>query len=169
MIGLTRSWLRRMRRRPKGRHGECGFTLVEILVVITIIGLIMGLVGPRVLNYLGESKVKAAKIQIESFASALDLFYLVCRLLLEKKKRFVEKSKTEAGCLYYGFTFNGDVVCCREGYKDADAALAHLQNVGALLGEFGKITEILRLELHGPESELAKLRGPLADLKPQYF
>ncbi len=56
--------------------GEDGFTLVEMLVVITIIGLIMGLVGPRVLNYLSESKVKAAHIQIESFASALDLFYL---------------------------------------------------------------------------------------------
>jgi general secretion pathway protein G len=55
---------------------ESGFTLVEVLVVITIIGLVMGLVGPRVLNYLAESKVKAAKIQIESFASALDLFYL---------------------------------------------------------------------------------------------
>jgi general secretion pathway protein G len=55
---------------------ESGFTLVEILVVITIIGLIMGLVGPRVLGYLGQSKVKAAQIQIESFASALDLFYL---------------------------------------------------------------------------------------------
>jgi general secretion pathway protein G len=53
-----------------------GFTLVEILVVITIIGLIMGLVGPRVLNYLSESKVKAAAIQIQSFSSALDLFYL---------------------------------------------------------------------------------------------
>jgi len=53
-----------------------GFTLVEILVVITIIGLIMGLVGPRVLNYLSESKVKAAAIQMQSFSSALDLFYL---------------------------------------------------------------------------------------------
>jgi|SRR5437764_5785874 len=66
-------------RRPrprKRRAGERGFTLVEILVVITIIGLIMGLVGPRVLNYLTESKAKAAKIQIESFASSLDLFFL---------------------------------------------------------------------------------------------
>jgi general secretion pathway protein G len=53
-----------------------GFTLVEMLVVITIIGLIMGLIGPRVLNYLSESKVKAAKIQLQSFGSALDLFYL---------------------------------------------------------------------------------------------
>jgi general secretion pathway protein G len=58
------------------RRGERGYTLVEILVVITIIGLLMALVGPRVLNYLTESKVKTARIQIQSFASALDLFYL---------------------------------------------------------------------------------------------
>jgi general secretion pathway protein G len=58
------------------RNGEGGFTLIEILVVITIIGLIMALVGPRVLSYLSDSKVKAARIQIESFTSALDLFYL---------------------------------------------------------------------------------------------
>ncbi len=62
--------------RSRRREGELGFTLVEMLVVITIIGLIMALVGPRVLGYLGESKVKAARIQIESFSSALDLFYL---------------------------------------------------------------------------------------------
>jgi general secretion pathway protein G len=62
--------------RARRRQSERGYTLVEILVVITIIGLIMALVGPRVLNYLTESKVKTARIQIQSFASALDLFYL---------------------------------------------------------------------------------------------
>jgi general secretion pathway protein G len=62
--------------RAKARHGEQGFTLVEMLVVIAIIGLIMGLIGPRVLNYLSESKVKAAKIQMQSFSSSLDLFNL---------------------------------------------------------------------------------------------
>ncbi len=60
----------------RSRSEEAGFTLVEMLVVITIIGLIMALVAPRVLGYLSESKAKAAKIQIESFGSALDLFYL---------------------------------------------------------------------------------------------
>jgi len=64
------------RAREDARQGERGFTLVEMLVVITIIGLIMGLIGPRVLNYLSESKVKAAKIQMQSFSSALDLFNL---------------------------------------------------------------------------------------------
>jgi general secretion pathway protein G len=64
------------KRERRQRVGEAGFTLVEMLVVITIIGLIMGLIGPRVLNYLNESKVKAAKIQMQSFSGALDLFYL---------------------------------------------------------------------------------------------
>src|SRR6476620_9804706 len=66
--------LERLKKRTQ--RGEGGFTLVEILVVIAIIALIMSLVGPRVLNYLAESKVKTAKIQIQSFSSALDLFNL---------------------------------------------------------------------------------------------
>jgi general secretion pathway protein G len=57
-------------------HLNAGFTLVEMLVVLTIIALVLGLVGPRVLNYLGESRTKTAKLQIESFGSSLDLFYL---------------------------------------------------------------------------------------------
>ena len=71
-------WFSVLRAQDGGRQSEDqqGFTLVEMLVVITIIGLIMGLIGPRVLNYLSESKVKAAKIQLQSFGSALDLFYL---------------------------------------------------------------------------------------------
>jgi hypothetical protein len=44
-----------------------------------------------------------------------------------------------------------------------------LKNVGLLLEEALKISEITRLEIHGPEEEIAKLREPLAGLKPQFF
>ncbi|MCC2103888.1 MAG: type II secretion system major pseudopilin GspG [Hyphomicrobiales bacterium] len=65
----------------KGQRGftfrrRSGFTLVEVLVVLAIIGMVMGLAGPRVLNYLSDSKVKAARLQMENISSALDLFYL---------------------------------------------------------------------------------------------
>jgi quinol monooxygenase YgiN len=84
-------------------------------------------------------------------------------------ERLVEKTRSEPGCLYYGWSFNGDEAYCREGYHDADAALAHAQNVRDLLPELLKFSELTRFEVHGPESELAKLRGPLADRRPQYF
>jgi len=64
------------RKRRVVRHAERGFTLVEILVVITIIALIMSISGPRVLAFLSESKVKTAKIQIESLTAALDIYFL---------------------------------------------------------------------------------------------
>jgi quinol monooxygenase YgiN len=83
--------------------------------------------------------------------------------------RFVERTRKEPGCVHYAFSFNGDVAHCREGYDDAQAVLAHLDNVGALLQEALKIATITRLEVHGPAAELDKLRGPLAGLKPQWF
>ena len=92
----------------------------------------------------------------------LDAFKKLC-------DQFVAKANEEPKCLYYGFCFDGDQVHCREGYADAEGILAHLQNVGALLDEAFKIAELTRLEIHGPEEELAKLREPLAHLKPQYF
>lgn len=84
-------------------------------------------------------------------------------------EQFVEKTKAEPKCLYYGFCFFGDQVHCREGYQDAEGLLAHLDNVGALLQQALKIAELTRLEIHGPETELSKLRGPLVSLNPQFF
>ena len=87
----------------------------------------------------------------------------------EMCEQFVEKTSTEPKCLFYGFSFDGDTAHCREGYEDSEGVLAHLENVGTLLQEALKIAELIRLEIHGPEEELAKLREPLADLQPQFF
>jgi len=84
-------------------------------------------------------------------------------------ERFVEKTGKESKCLYYGFSFDGDQAHCREGYECAEGVLEHIDNVSELLEESLEIAEFIRLEIHGPEQELAKLRGPLADLKPQFF
>lgn len=82
---------------------------------------------------------------------------------------FVERTATEPGCIFYGFTMRGDELFCQEAYEDADAALAHLANVGELLGELLKIADLTRLEIHGPAAELRKLEGPTAQLKPLLF
>jgi len=54
--------------------GQAGFTLVELLVVLVILVLLASLVAPRVVGYLGSSRTKAAKVQIESLSTALELF-----------------------------------------------------------------------------------------------
>ena len=84
-------------------------------------------------------------------------------------EEFVRLTDNESKCLYYGFCFDGDEAHCREGYADAEGLLAHLENVGAVLAEALTISDLTRLEIHGPESELAKLREPLAELNPQFF
>ena len=82
---------------------------------------------------------------------------------------FMERTANEPGCLYYGFSLDGDEVHCREGYEDADALLAHLDNIGDLFEQALTMADITRLEVHGPAAELDKLRGPLEGLSPQFF
>jgi quinol monooxygenase YgiN len=84
-------------------------------------------------------------------------------------ERFVAKSSTEPRCLYYGFSFDGDEVHCREGYVDAEGAMHHLENVGALFNEALTLADVARLEIHGPAAELEKLRPTLDPFQPRYF
>jgi general secretion pathway protein G len=50
--------------------------LIELLALLVRLGLITGLVGPRITKHLGESKTKTARVQIEELAAALDLVKL---------------------------------------------------------------------------------------------
>jgi general secretion pathway protein G len=58
------------------RRGEGGFTLIELLVVIVILGLVVGLVGPRLWGSVGKSKLATTKAQIELFGAGLDQYRL---------------------------------------------------------------------------------------------
>ncbi|MBE7244699.1 MAG: type II secretion system major pseudopilin GspG [Actinomycetospora chiangmaiensis] len=56
--------------------GQDGFSLVELLVVLAIIGMIASLVTPQVLGYLGRAKGETARIQVKNIAQAVELYYL---------------------------------------------------------------------------------------------
>ena len=55
---------------------QSGFTLLELLVVLGIIAMLAGIVGPQVMKHMGESKTKAAKVQIEDLSATIDMYKL---------------------------------------------------------------------------------------------
>ena len=87
----------------------------------------------------------------------------------ELTQRFIERTQTESKVLYYGFSYDGDDIHCREAYVGAEGLLEHLQNVGELITESALSADIVRLEVHGNADELAKLREPLKDMPIQWF
>lgn len=56
--------------------GEAGFTLLELLVVLAIMGLLAAIVGPQVIKYLGSSRSQTAKVQVKNVTAALELYRL---------------------------------------------------------------------------------------------
>ena len=60
----------------ESRRAGFGFTLIELLVVLVILGLLAGIVGPQVMKYVGSSKTKTARLQIEDLSASLDMYRL---------------------------------------------------------------------------------------------
>lgn len=111
-------------------------------------------------------------IHPENVASIHPYFRVKSGKMAEAKsllRQLVDRTSAETANLYYDFTINGDVVFCREAYAGADGLLRHIENVGPLLGEFLKIADVVRVELHGSRPDLEKLKGPLANLNPECF
>ncbi|MCH2242416.1 MAG: type II secretion system major pseudopilin GspG [Aquabacterium sp.] len=63
--------------RPAARRWRArGFTLLELLVTLVIVGLLAGIVGPNVFKQMGKSEVKAARAQMDGLQKALDQYRL---------------------------------------------------------------------------------------------
>lgn len=67
---------RKHRRTQERQVRDQGFTLIEMLVVLGIMGMVMALVAPQVIQYLGRAKTDAARAEIHNLGLALDLFRL---------------------------------------------------------------------------------------------
>jgi len=76
-------------------------------------------------------------------------------------KDFQNLTKQEQKVKYYGFCLNGSKAICREGYDCAEGFLEHLQNVDIPLKAALEVADVTRVEVHGPASEVDKLREPL--------
>lgn len=62
--------------KPKNLNFQCGFTLIELMVVIVILGILAGLIVPRIMGRPEEAKQLKAKLQIESLETSLKLYRL---------------------------------------------------------------------------------------------
>ena len=83
--------------------------------------------------------------------------------------KLVAKTATEELVIQYDFTIHGNEIFCRESYVEAEGLLAHVENVGEVFEELLQFVDVTRLEVHGPEDELEKLKPSLAHLDPTWF
>ena len=85
-------------------------------------------------------------------------------------EKFYELTKTEPGMVFYGFSFTNDGQAhCREAYKSGAALLSHLENVDTPLKAALAISDLTRLEFHGPASEVEVVREALTPLGCVFF
>lgn len=78
LAGFPRRARRVSTRGSRGSHSTAGFSLVEILVAVVIIGILVAVVAPRLINRIGDAKTGAARSQIASLVTALNTYRIDC-------------------------------------------------------------------------------------------
>src|SRR5689334_3583666 len=61
-------------------RNESGFSLIEIMIVVMIMGILIGLVGPKVMSSFSRAKVDTTKVQMKQIATTLKNYRLDCNL-----------------------------------------------------------------------------------------
>merc|ERR1712072_76394 len=86
-------------------------------------------------------------------------------------KECVELTKTEDGCVFYGWTIKGDKLFCREAYVDGPAVAAHIANVVGAVGKMldSGAAKLDKIEVHGPESEFPACKEACDSLGMTYW
>ena len=82
-----------MQNKDRRALSERGFTLVEIMIVVVILGLLVGLVGPRVIDRFKKAERHTAKAQIEMLATAVDTFRLDMRRYPKELEELIQSSE----------------------------------------------------------------------------
>lgn len=83
----------------KGFLNQKGFTLVEIMIVLAIIGSIFALMGDKIFGALDKSKIKEAKIQLGQISQAVSMYYTDCGKFPESLEGL---RKADANCTNWG-------------------------------------------------------------------
>lgn len=82
---------------------------------------------------------------------------------------FVKATKTEEGCVYYGWTRKGDQLVCREAYVNGEAVLKHLENVGDYITELLTVAELNEVSIDCPRDQIEVVRPKTEALGTKYF
>ena len=73
---LTQSLFRHPHRKQPANRAQAGFTLIEMLVVVVIMGLLIGLIGPQVIGQVDKARVTTARADMATLGQALDMYKL---------------------------------------------------------------------------------------------